>query len=371
MESASPIKIINSIAPMRICDNGGWTDTWFAGHGRVFSIAVEPPAQVQMKVFRRDNETPRVLIDAENYGQRYTIDPLRGSYDKHPLLEAAITYMGVPEDLRIEVGIYSEVPGGCSTGTSAAISVALIGALDCLTPGRLDPYQVAMAAHQIETGLLHQECGVQDQLASAFGGINMIHVHDFPNASVSPLHINDDLWWELESRLALVYVGQAHHSSVTHKLVIKELESEGAQSPRLETLRRTADLARDALCAGDLDALGQAFSANTRAQEELHPGLVGQHHKKIIEIAQDHGASGWKVNGAGGDGGSVSILAPACRAAKRAMIREIEQAGDFRHIPTRIARSGLRRWESSAREVHPTKRPARIQQTFTHPGPGT
>ncbi len=31
-------RIINSVAPIRICDNGGWTDTWFAGQGRIFNI---------------------------------------------------------------------------------------------------------------------------------------------------------------------------------------------------------------------------------------------------------------------------------------------------------------------------------------------
>ena len=36
------MRIVRSAAPLRICDNGGWTDTWFAGHGRVFSIAVRP-----------------------------------------------------------------------------------------------------------------------------------------------------------------------------------------------------------------------------------------------------------------------------------------------------------------------------------------
>jgi len=25
-----PLRIINSTAPIRVCDNGGWTDTWFA-----------------------------------------------------------------------------------------------------------------------------------------------------------------------------------------------------------------------------------------------------------------------------------------------------------------------------------------------------
>ena len=146
MESSrDPIKIINSAAPIRICDNGGWTDTWFAKHGKVFNIAVYPYAEVQMKVFRHDPAHPRITIHAENYGQRYVIDKPHGEYTKHPLLEAAFEYMHIPDDVAVEVSIFSELPAGCSTGTSASVSVALIGALDCLTPGRMTPHEVASA----------------------------------------------------------------------------------------------------------------------------------------------------------------------------------------------------------------------------------
>ena len=35
-----PLRIINSVAPIRICDNGGWTDTWFAEYGKIFNIEI-------------------------------------------------------------------------------------------------------------------------------------------------------------------------------------------------------------------------------------------------------------------------------------------------------------------------------------------
>src|SRR5687768_8340536 len=134
-----PSRIINSVAPMRICDNGGWTDTWFAQYGRVFNIAVYPYAEVQMKIFPAGAGRPRIVIHAENYGERYAIEKPAGFYDKHPLLEAAFEYMVLPDEFAVEVSIFSEAPAGCSTGTSAAVSVALIGALAHLTPQRLTP----------------------------------------------------------------------------------------------------------------------------------------------------------------------------------------------------------------------------------------
>ncbi len=347
-ENSEICRVVNSVAPIRICDNGGWTDTWFAEYGKVFNIAVYPYAEVQMKVYPHAGGRARITINAENYGERYTIAEPCGSYDKHPLLEAAMDYMRIPENVAIEVSIYSDAPGGCSTGTSAAVSVALIGALDCLTPGRMTPHEVAAAAQKIETELLHQQCGIQDQIASAFGGINYIEMHRYPHASVSPIRVPDSIWWELEGRLSLIFVGQTHSSSEVHKLVIRELEDAGPEAPKLAPLRRAAERSKDALFAGDLNTLGAIMIENTCAQAELHPALVGPHHQQIIEIARSNHAIGWKVNGAGGTGGSVTLLSGPERTGKRSMIREIEEANpNYRKIPIHLSRFGLRIWESA------------------------
>lgn len=347
MPTPELLKWINSVAPIRVCDNGGWTDTWFAGHGKVCNLAVYPYVEVQMRVLRRGGEHERFTIYAENYGERYRLADPKGSYDKHPLIEAALDYMHVPDDIAIELCIHSEAPGGCSTGTSAAVSVALIGALDCLTPGRMTAHQVAQAAHRIETELLKQECGIQDQLVSAYGGICFIEMHQFPYASVSQIRLPDALWWELDSRLLLFYTGAAHSSSDVHRKVIRELEDAGPDCPKLAPLRSAADRMRNALFAGDLKAVGRSMVDNTEAQRDLNPSLVGPAHQQIIDIARTHGAIGWKVNGAGGAGGSVTILTGPDHSAKRTTVAAIEAANaGYRNIPIRLARHGLRVWES-------------------------
>jgi len=341
------LRVVNSVAPIRICDNGGWTDTWFARYGHIFNIAVRPYVQVQVRVFRHSGKRARITIIAENYAQQYTIAEPDGLYDKHPLLEAAIDCMKIPPDVALEVSIYSDAPSGCSTGTSASVSVAMIGALDCLTPGRLTPHEVALTAQKIETELLKQQCGIQDQIAAAYGGVNFIDMYEYPNATVSQLRLPDAIWWELESRLCLIYLGQAHVSSEVHELVIRNLEDAGPDAEPLRPLRKTASRSKDALYAGDFEALGRAMVANTEAQENLHPDLVGPHHAKVIEIAREGGAVGWKVNGAGGEGGSVTILTGSNRTRKRAMAREITQAdGNYSELPITLCRHGLRVWDS-------------------------
>jgi D-glycero-alpha-D-manno-heptose-7-phosphate kinase len=344
----SPRRIINSVAPIRICDLGGWTDTWFAEHGKVFNIGVYPYVEVQIEVTRHEPGTDRIVLYAENYGERYTVEPGNPGWDRHPLLEAAIERMSVPDDLAVHVTIFSEAPGGCATGTSAAVTVALIGALDRLTPGRLSPHEVAYAAHAVEVEMLKQQSGIQDQLCAAYGGINFIEMQRYPYGTISQIRVPNAIWWELERRLALIYLGKPHRSSKVHEKVIRHLEQQGAATPLLHPLRMTAAQGRDAVYAGDFAALGHAMIENTKAQAALHPDLVSDAARQIIEIAQLHGALGWKVNGAGGTGGSLTILGPPHAYVKREMIRDIEATDPtYKNIPIYLSRYGLRIWEQS------------------------
>ncbi len=86
---------------------------------------------------------------------------------------------------------------------------------------------------------------------------------------------------------------------------------------------------------------------NTEAQRDLHPDLINADAERVIEIAREHGARGWKVNGAGGEGGALILLCGPRSDAKRLMIREIEASdADMRHIFLYLSRFGLRVWET-------------------------
>ena len=49
---AAPVCITNSVAPIRICDNRGWADTWFAKYGAIFNIGVFPYAEAYVAACR-------------------------------------------------------------------------------------------------------------------------------------------------------------------------------------------------------------------------------------------------------------------------------------------------------------------------------
>jgi D-glycero-alpha-D-manno-heptose-7-phosphate kinase len=336
-----PLRSIHSRAPVRICDIGGWTDTWFARHGKIFNIAVSPFVEVSIDVFPRTARAEQVIINALNYSARFAHSD---DWMHHPMLEAAVSYLRPPQHLALEISLHSDMPAGASTGTSAAVSVALLAALDALRTELMTPHQLAYAAHAVETELLKRQCGIQDQLAAAHGGICDIDMYAYPNATVTQVLVPETTRLELERRLLLFFLGKSHDSSAVHEKVIRELESSGPDDPRIEALRGTGPRARDALLAGDFDALGAAMIDNSRAQAGLNPVLIGSDSQRIIDIAISHGVIGWKVNGAGGDGGSITLLCGPQAVAKHALCAAIEASGPYRRIPIALSPQGVRVW---------------------------
>jgi D-glycero-alpha-D-manno-heptose-7-phosphate kinase len=281
---------VSARAPIRICDNGGWTDTWFAEHGCVFNIAVAPHVHAEIEVFPNDGRASRVLVRSGDEGWQFERCPEDSCWGRHALLEAALFRVGVPNDVALRVTIASGAPPGAGTGTSAAVTVALVGALSALRDVRLERAEAARLAHEVETETLGWQAGVQDQLAAAHGGINFIEV-TYPDSRVQPLAPDARTRDALARRLVLVHLGRAHTSSEVHEQVIRDLEGRGPECRELEDLRAAATWARDATLAGDVDDLGRALTANTEAQARLHHGLVGAEARAVIDAACASGAA--------------------------------------------------------------------------------
>jgi D-glycero-alpha-D-manno-heptose-7-phosphate kinase len=328
-----------------VCDLGGWTDTWFAGHGAVVHLAVSPLVHVTVAAGPRASDGAPVLLHAVDFGDRYEVVPGDSRrVARHPLLEAAIDEVGVDDAVTLDVAVHSEAPAGGSTGTSAAVAVALVGALDAARAVRRHrtPMEVARTAHRLETERLGLQSGIQDQLASAFGGVNLVAMSAYPDATVTPVRVPPPARRALDERLVVVFLGRRHDSSAVHETVIAELEGEGPSRSRLETLRQCAHRGFAALSAGDLDELGRVMSDNTDAQAALHSDLVSTEAAAAIDVARRHSCAGWKVNGAGGPGGSITLL-----LGQKSVRVEVERAlratdPSFAVLPSRLCEGGLR-----------------------------
>jgi D-glycero-alpha-D-manno-heptose-7-phosphate kinase len=287
--------VVVATAPVRVADVGGWTDTWFAAEGAVCNVAVGPGARVEVR--RRGDDAvgltcPQVADDT--------------------LLRLAVDGSRVTG---VDVHVAASVPPGSALGTSAAVLVALVAALAAADGVELAPDEAARRAHHVETAVAGRESGVQDHVAAAHGGVSWIEVGPFPSWRRAPVEPPPGL----ADRLVTVHLGGAHDSSDLHRAVIDRAEAgDGAVHAVLAELLGLAGVARRCLAAGDVDGWGSVLTAATEAQSRLHPALVGDDARALAEIAHAHGAVGWKVNGAGGAGGTVTLVGPEDPARRAA-----------------------------------------------------
>jgi D-glycero-alpha-D-manno-heptose-7-phosphate kinase len=324
--------MIEVSVPVRICDNGGWTDTWFGGPGRILNIGVNPGVEVSI---RRIQGAGVVVLDVESPGNRYPLVPGASRPARYPLVEAAIDEIPPPDDLSVEIRVRSAVPAGCGTGTSAAVAVAMLGGLTAVRSEPRSRRDIAYGAHRLEVEVLGRQSGIQDQLSAAFGGINYLEIESYPEAIVWCMAE----WEELSCLLTLVFLGRTHDSSAVHQHVIERAVGRG--STEFDRLRDAAVAAHDAVLAQDLHAFGRAMIANTEAQHSLHPDLVGTDARRVIDFAARQCAIGWKVNGAGGDGGSLTILSPAKDARNALELGVARLDPRYRLLPFEISSTGL------------------------------
>jgi len=94
-------------------------------------------------------------------------------------------------------------------------------------------------------------------------------------------------------------------------------------------------------------ATSRRTTSNDREQPNaapLHPGLVSPLAHKVLEIAERHGAAGGKVNGAGGQGGPVSIVGPDDPGE---LLTSLASMARLTVLPLRPARQGVRIVEHS------------------------
>ena len=348
MEKEKPLRIIHARAPLRINDIGGWTDTWFAKQGKVLNLAVAPPIEIQIKVYgNEDNAEERVLVHAENYGETFFVNPEKPGVSPHAFLQHTIGMFPIPADWKLEINIYSPVPASISTGTSAAVCVSLLGALNVLTGSGYSVDEIAALAHKVETEKLKQQSGIQDQICAARGGISFIDMHEYPESRTESLALEDRVWAELSRRICLIYLGKPHNSSAIHEDVIAQLESGGPQAASLEKLKSLAAEAKGCLLKGDLESYGQVMVENNECQRGMFTRLISMEADYIIRIARKYRASGWKVNGAGGQGGSLTILTNVDDFLRHKFLEEVHSLGaGIKALPVWLSREGLTAWEA-------------------------
>ena len=111
----------------------------------------------------------------------------------------------------------------------------------------------------------------------------------------------------MADKLMIVYTGKTHHSGINNWQVLKKYIDGDSETQRaLESLQQTAFDMRAACLAGNWQQIPQLFTKEFEARLLLADSFVSPEILKLKILADQHGAEGFKICGAGG-GGCVGL----------------------------------------------------------------
>ncbi|MBL0715248.1 MAG: galactokinase [Desulfosarcina sp.] len=247
----------------------------------------------------------------------------------------------------ISIHIESASPPRSALGGSSVAAVALIGALgECrrIAGGKtLSVDQVVRRAHLIEESAAGRPCGMQDQLAAAFGGINAWYWEVLDDGlGVRRQALASDAKAEaLAEHFLVAYGGRPHISHDVNAMWVQRFLA-GRDRARWTRIVDGVKQFCAAVDRGDWSAAGDAMNAETAIRREMNPDVLDPLGLALVDVAIAQGCGG-RFTGAGGGG---CIWAIGEKEAIR-MLRPKWQALLDRHpeavlLDARPAMEGLR-----------------------------
>ena len=82
--------------------------------------------------------------------------------------------LGYDDSQGVELFHQGDLPARSGIGSSSAFAVGLMNVLNAMRGKDLDAHALAMSAMDLEQNKLREAVGCQDQIASAYGGMNII-----------------------------------------------------------------------------------------------------------------------------------------------------------------------------------------------------
>jgi len=236
----------------------------------------------------------------------------------------------------LSVNYTCDVPVGSGLGTTGAINVALLAAIEGMAElGGTERQSVAEQAFQFES-LLGNKGGRQDQWAAAHGGWNhlLFMGDDVEEMPFSPVR-SAERW--LSKHLVLANTGIPHVSGDLHKMIWERYAAgdEGVKEG-LMAIRVAARQMANGLQQDRRDEVIGAFNEVCRGVDLLDPGLHDPFREVVDPLLEGKNVLGWKALGAGGGGclvllanmGMRDVVEAACDAAGWATIEwELDTEG--------------------------------------------
>jgi len=294
--------------PFRISFAGGGSDLpefYRRSPGAVLSCTIDKAMYIAVHPYFHD----KIRI---KYSR--TEDVASAAEVGHPLVRECLNLVGIERGM--EIASFADVPAGTGMGSSSAFTVGLLHALWARSGKRPSAQELATAACEIELQRAKEPIGKQDQFAAAYGGLNYIQFRPDETVEVHPVKCSAKTKEELSRRLMLFYIGLERPAAS----ILSEQGRNMADKDKFRSVQKMVELAtelRNALEKDNLDSFGDILDQGWKLKRGLASGITNDVVETNYRAAQEAGAAGGKLLGAGSGG----FLLLSCEPAKQQQVR--------------------------------------------------
>ena len=286
-------------APFRVSFFGGGTDfyDYYSVYGgQVLSTTIDKYCYVMLS-----NLPP--YFDYQNQATYSVIERFNSPREaRHPLIRAALEY--IPTE-RILLNYIGDLPARSGIGSSSSFAVALLCGLHKMHGQDADRMTLAREAIHLEREMCRESGGVQDQLAAAFGGLNLIKM-SADGFDVCPAGVSASCKKQLQDNLILAFTGSTRLSGLVAEEQQKNIKDKTAI---LHEMKAMADEALQLLVNGHTDDFGRLLHEEWQLKRTLSSQITNEKIDALYGQMLRAGAYGGKLLGAG-SGGYLLLYIP-------------------------------------------------------------
>jgi len=322
--------MIISKTPYRISFFGGGTDypQWYLKEGgAVLSTTIDKYCYITCRILPRFYETKYRVIwsHIENVS---TISEIL-----HPAVREGLKYLGINGQFNgLEIHHQGDLPARAGMGSSSSFVVGLFKVLTALKGQIIGRHELAGMAIEFEQSVLKESVGSQDQVAAAYGGLNLIHFCKNGEIKIEPVTISTVRIAELESNLMLLYTGASRLSSEVAGDFIENLEK---KADILKKMHKMVDQSLSILAGqGNISEFGTLLNESWKLKRSVSNMVSNSIINKIYDTAIKNGALGGKLLGAGSSG-FMLLFAPQ---EKQQQIKDALPG--YLHVPFKFESEG-------------------------------
>lgn len=329
--------------PYRISFFGGGTDyhTWYEEHGGdILSTSINHYNYISCRYFPPFHAEYRNRIAWNILEYPNKIEEIQ-----HNAVRAALLHYGV--DKGVEISNQCDLPARSGLGSSSSFCAGLIQSIYALKGEMITKYGLAKETINLERVILNENGGIQDQIATVYGGLNHIHINPNGSFSVNPVVMNEKRKTNFNDHLLLFFTGISRTSSDIAEKQVKTAKDKTLQLTRMQEMVSEACHILTSE-SEDLDNFGRMLHETWMLKRSLTDKISNSLIDDIYQTAIESGALGGKILGAGGGGFILFYADPEKHHDIKKALRNLM------HVPFKFDDQGCQIIYYAPKDYHPS-----------------